>query len=76
MWPSVDHVNDPATPELVLEVRLVNDMKTILSPDEFRDAVGHLACALNVPVRRLPDDWTSKRSFAGPQATEEPPLPA
>lgn len=36
LWPSVDHVKDPGTVKVVLETRLVNDMKTILDEGEFR----------------------------------------
>ena len=35
-WPSVDHVETPAVASVVLETRLVNDMKTIMSDTKFR----------------------------------------
>ena len=75
-WPSVDHVAGPATAELVLEVRLVNDMKTIMSEQEFRAMIGHLASVLKIPSRKLPNGWRCGRWFAiGEPPAQEPPLP-
>jgi hypothetical protein len=73
-WPSVDHLVDPITPNVVIETRLVNDMKTILGEGEFREVVGHLAHVLGVPSKRLSDEWCCTRSFGVPQRPDEPPL--
>lgn len=75
-WPSLDHSVSPATPELVLEVRLVNDMKTIMNEQELGEMVGHLAAVLGIPSKKLPDTWRCKRAFAIEEPpAEEPPLP-
>lgn len=75
-WPSVDHVSNPATAEVVLEVRLVNDMKTIMNEQEFREMVGHLAAVLEIPSKKLPNNWHCGRAFSIEEPpTEEPPLP-
>lgn len=75
-WPSLDHVDRPNIPKVVLETRLVNDMKTIMADEEFRALIGHLAKVLNVVVEELAPSWRCKRSFAVEQGTDEPPLPA
>ena len=76
-WPSVDHVSSPPVAEVVIETRLVNDMKTITSEDEFRALVGHLAAVLKVPVKEISPDWRCRRSFAIEEPPDaEPPLPA
>ena len=75
-WPSLDHVKDPATPEVVLEIRLINDMKTIMTEVEFREVIGHLAAVLNVQAHKLSHNWRCGRSFAVEEPpAEEPPLP-
>lgn len=74
-WPSIDHLQNPRVAEVVLETRLVNDMKTIMSEKEFREMVGHLATTLSVNVDRLPTGWGCRRAFAAEQPDEEPPLP-
>jgi hypothetical protein len=73
-WPSVDHVVNPATPEVVIETRVVNDMKTILDEGEFRKMIAHLAHVLSVVADRLPDNWCCVRSYGAPQQDDEPPL--
>jgi hypothetical protein len=73
-YPSVDHCVDPGTADVVIETRLVNDMKTIMSPKEFRDMIGHLAARLKVEAAELPATWRCDRSFAGPQKVDEPAL--
>ena len=60
----------------MLETRLVNDMKTIMSDEEFRTLIGHLAAVLKVKVKEQ-ETWQCRRSFAIEEPPEtEPPLPA
>jgi hypothetical protein len=73
-YPSVDHCVDPGTAAVVIETRLVNDMKAIMSPKEFREMIGHLAAKLKIDVTELPATWRCDRSFAGPQKVDEPAL--
>jgi len=69
-------MKDPATAETVLEIRLVNDMKTIMTEREFRSVIGHLAAVLNVQVQELQEGWQCDRSFAVEERpVDEPPLP-
>lgn len=76
-WPSVDHVSGPDVAKVVLETRLVNDMKTIMSEEEFRQIVGHLAAVLDVSAKELGSNWQCQRSFAIEEPPDaEPPLPA
>jgi hypothetical protein len=75
-WPSVDHVESLGTVNVVIEVRLINDMKTIMTPQEFQDMIGHLSATLKVPTKEVPNDWQCSRSFKGiEKPAEEPPLP-
>jgi hypothetical protein len=73
-WPSVDHRGGPASTDVVLETRLVNDMKTIMSEAEFLELIGHIAAVRKVEVRPR-YDWSCQRSFAKEQSADEPPLP-
>jgi hypothetical protein len=73
-WPSVDHQGSPASTSLVIETRLINDMKTIMSETEFLELIGHLASVHQVEVRARPS-WSCQRSFAREQSPDEPPLP-
>jgi len=76
-WPSVDHVAGPGVARVVLETRLVNDMKTIMSDEEFLSIIGHLAAVLKVRVKEVEDSWNCRRSYAIDEPPEaEPPLPA
>jgi len=75
-YPSVDHCISPGIAEVVIETRLVNDMKTIMSPQEFLEVIGHLAATPQVEVKTLPPDWHCDRSFARPQKFHEPALSA
>ena len=75
-WPSLDHLSSPATADVVLEVRLVNDMKTIMNDQEFREMVGHLAAVLKIRPKKLRKNWHCRRGFAIEEPpTKEPPLP-
>jgi hypothetical protein len=73
-WPSVDHLKAPNVVGVAIETRLVNDVKGIMTEEEFRGLISHLACAMNVTPR---EDltWQCGRSFAAPQPPSEPPLP-
>jgi len=75
MWPSVDHVLNPATAEVVLETRVVNDMKTIMDKGEFKIVIGHLAAQLSIEARLLDASWSPKRGYWREQPDTEPPLP-
>ncbi len=74
-WPSIEHLVDPADLDVALEQRLFNDMKSILSIEEFRSAIGHLVSVLAVQPKKLPDQWRPARSFGTAEKSEEPPLP-
>jgi hypothetical protein len=75
-WPSVDHLSGVDKSVVVIEVRLVNDMKTIMNDKEFRAMVGHLADTQNIPSRKLSKTWKCRRSFKkSEKPTQEPPLP-
>ena len=65
MYPSLDHVNGPLYKALVLESRLVNDMKTIMSETEFSTMVGHLATTMKPDLCRQSDDWRCKGTYNG-----------
>ncbi len=73
-YPSVDHVNGPGVANVVLETRLINDMKTIMDEEEFFAMVGHLAAVHEIKIDKMPD-WKCRRSFAVKQKTDEPALP-
>jgi hypothetical protein len=76
-WPSVDHISGPEVAKVVIETRLVNDMKTITCEEEFRAIIGHLATVLGVEVKEVGDDWHCQRAFAIDERPDvEPPLPA
>jgi hypothetical protein len=73
-YPSVDHVNGPGVARVVLETRLINDMKTIMDEEEFFSMVGHLAAVHEIKIGKMPD-WKCRRSFAAKQKSDEPALP-
>jgi hypothetical protein len=73
MYPSHDHTTHPRDDrEMVVDARIVNDMKSHLSDSEFWLLVQHLY-AVGVakgtipagPPSRLADDWSSLRHFGG-----------
>lgn len=74
-WPSVEHLDGPASLNIAIEQRVFNDMKTICTEAEFRKAVGHLAAVFLVPLTRVDDYWRPERAFGAGEKTEEPPLP-
>jgi len=59
---------------VAMEIRLVNDMKSIMSKEEFRSMIGHLAAVLEVIPCAKPA-WMCRRSFALEELPLEPPLP-
>ena len=63
MWPSLDHAKDPATINVKIESRLVNDMKNILKEEEFRRIVGHLAVTMGAKKKRIFDMPQLSRSY-------------
>jgi len=63
MWPSVDHVEGPAKSRVVIETRLVNDMKTILDEKEFDMVIRHLNTVDKKQPLILEDDWRPRRSY-------------
>ncbi len=75
-WPSVDHMAGLDAAHVVLETRLVNDMKTIMSAREFRSMIGHLAAVNRLPAREVSGRWRCRRSFKKiEEPLKEPPLP-
>jgi len=63
LYPSADHLENPENFHLVLETRLVNDMKTILTESEFKKVLAHLVWALKIKSRKLPENWQCQRDF-------------
>jgi hypothetical protein len=71
----VDHLKAPNVAEVAIETRLVNDVKGIMTEEEFRVLISHLAFV----VKRTPREnltWQCGRSFAAPAPPSEPPLPS
>ncbi len=73
MYPSHDHITYPPNhSEMVLEARIVNDMKSHLTESEFWRLIEHLYAVgvaknknhnwANRP-QRLPDEWSPVRHF-------------
>jgi hypothetical protein len=74
-WPSVDHLKAPNVAEVAIETRLVNDVKGIMTKEEFRGLISHLAFVMKAtPSENL--NWQCRRSFAAPEPAGEPPLPS
>ncbi len=73
MYPSHDHTTHPKDDlHMVVDARVVNDMKSHLSDSEFWRLVEHLyavgVAKGKIPQgapRRLADDWSSIRHFGG-----------
>jgi len=63
LYPSIEHRHGLRSLDLGVEVRLVNDMKSILSKQEFIELVAHLAETLGVEPRALPSGWTCARHY-------------
>ncbi len=76
LYPSVDHLDGPSKHRIVIETRLFNDMKTILSERQFWSAIRHLAeVSTEFIPKKLNDNWKPHRDFAGPEKERiEPPL--
>lgn len=73
--PSVEHLDGVESTNVVLETRMVNDMKSIMDEKEFIDLIGHMSSELKIAARKLDDSWRPARDFAGPAEIDEPPLP-
>ncbi len=68
-YPSVEHLDGAQSANIVLEIRVVNDMKSINNERELRELIGHLAFMHNIKPRQLPDGWRPMRDFSGPPQT-------
>lgn len=56
LYPSIEHRQGLRSLDLGVEVRLVNDMKSILSRQEFVDVIAHLTMTLKVQPCLLPSE--------------------
>jgi hypothetical protein len=71
MYPSFDHLNGPTDHQAaVVEARIINDMKSHLSEDEFWRVIEHLFAVgmgkgkIKPPFgKRLPKGWSPKRHY-------------
>ena len=73
-WPSVDHLRTPNVAEVAIETRLVNDVKGIMTEEEFCNLIAHLAFVMKLAPHEN-SGWQCGRSFTGPEPLSEPPLP-
>jgi hypothetical protein len=62
-YPLVDHNSDLSSCDIVVETRLVNDMKSLLSPEEFKKTVGHLSATMGVQAKRFNTQWCPDKHF-------------
>jgi hypothetical protein len=72
LYPSIDHVTFPKRHgEIVVETRIVNDMKSHLSEEEFWHAIEHLF-VVGTAQKKIPssaarrDSWAPGRHYAKP----------
>ncbi|MBK8205286.1 MAG: hypothetical protein IPK87_00705 [Planctomycetes bacterium] len=66
LYPSIEHISTPLDTELKVEVRVVNDMKSILSVKEFKLLCEHLVQTLDGKPGTIGDDWEGPaRDFSG-----------
>jgi len=71
MYPSVEHLVDPSDhSQMVVEARIINDMKSHLSEDEFWRVIEHLFLVgvekgkIRPPFgKRLPKGWGSAKHY-------------
>lgn len=71
MYPSFEHLTDPTNhSDAVVEARIINDMKSHLSEDEFWRVIEHLFIVgvekskIQPPFgKRLPKGWSPKRHY-------------
>src|SRR3989442_524426 len=71
MYPSLDHLKDPRNhDEVVVEARIINDMKSHLGEGEFWQVIEHLFVVgvekrkIKPPFgKRLPRAWSPKRHY-------------
>ena len=74
MAPSIEHLVDPKNhDDVVVETRVINDMRSILSEREFWQVIEHLFVVgvqkgeIKAPFgKRLPKAWSPKRHFIKP----------
>ncbi len=64
MYPSLEHINGPLKANVVIETRLVNDMKTILNEKEFYELIAHITKVKKLNPKKLPDKWRCIRDYA------------
>jgi hypothetical protein len=78
MYPSLEHLSDPKNhADTVVEARVINDMKSHLSEEEFWRVVEHLFIVgvskgtIKAPFgKRLPRGWSPKRHYQKKQAEQ------
>ena len=71
MYPSHDHFGTPKNDkDMVVDARIINDLKSILTENEFWHVIEHLFCVgiekgkiANPSPKRLPDNWRPTRHF-------------
>ena len=71
MYPSIEHLSSPTDHgDIVVEARIINDMKSHLSESEFWSVVEHLFAVgvakgkILAPFgKRLPDSWKPERHY-------------
>src|SRR5438105_987988 len=71
MYPSLEHLTDPKNhSDAVVEARIINDMKSHLTEDEFWKVIEHLFLVgvekrkIRPPFgKRLPRAWSPKRHY-------------
>jgi hypothetical protein len=79
MYPSIEHLSGPSDQQdVVVEARIINDMKSHLSEPEFWSVVEHLFAVgvakgkIKAPFgKRLPDDWRPDRHYSADLITPE-----
>jgi len=86
MYPSFEHLHDPSNhQEAVVEARIINDMKSHLSENEFWQVIEHLFLVglekgkIKPPFgKRLPRNWSPAKHYVkkGTQQSPQTPLPS
>ena len=78
MYPSLEHLVDPGNhSETVVEARIINDMKSHLSEDEFWRVIDHLFLVgvqngkIKAPFgKRLPKGWSPSKHYTKKKESE------